>query len=45
VASRGQVFYDASGKPKRMVGINFDITTRRFADDADREPEARVRTG
>jgi PAS domain S-box-containing protein len=45
VASRGQVFYDAAGKPKRMVGINFDITTRRFAGEADREPEARVGTG
>jgi PAS domain S-box-containing protein len=45
VASRGQVFYDAAGKPRRMVGINFDITTRRFAEDAAREPETRLRTG
>lgn len=45
VASRGQVFYDVSGKPKRMVGINFDISARRFAGEADREPEARVGTG
>jgi PAS domain S-box-containing protein len=28
VASRGQVFYDAWGKPRRMVGINFDITAQ-----------------
>jgi PAS domain-containing protein len=45
VASRGQVFYDSAGKPKRMVGINFDITARRLADDAAREPESRLRTG
>jgi PAS domain S-box-containing protein len=45
VASRGQVFYDPSGKPKRMVGFNLDITARRFADDAAREPESRLRTG
>ena len=33
VASHGQVFYDPSGKPQRMVGINLDITARRFAED------------
>lgn len=32
VASRGQVFYDAWGKPRRMVGINFDITARHLED-------------
>ena len=45
VASRGQVFYDTSGKPRRMVGINVDITARRFAEDTGREPETRLRTG
>lgn len=45
VASRGQVFYDTSGKPRRMVGINLDITARRFAEDSPREPESRLRTG
>ena len=30
IASHGQVFYDAAGKPKRMVGINLDITARRL---------------
>ena len=45
IVSHGQVFYDASGKPKRMVGINLDITARRFAEDAAREPETRLRTG
>ncbi|HZD31156.1 MAG TPA: PAS domain-containing protein [Candidatus Angelobacter sp.] len=45
VSSRGQVFYDASGKPRRMVGINFDVTSRRFAEDAARIPDAHARTG
>ena len=35
IASHGQVFYDPSGKPARMVGINLDITARRLAQEAD----------
>jgi PAS domain-containing protein len=42
VASRGQVFYDPVGKPKRMVGFNLDITTRRFAEDTSRELQTRT---
>lgn len=45
VASRAQVFYDPAGKPRRMVGFNFDITARRFTEDASREPETHLRTG
>ena len=45
VESRGQIFYDDAGKPRRVVGINLDITTRRFAEAADREPQQRLRTG
>jgi PAS domain-containing protein len=45
VASRGQVFYDPSGKPRRMVGFNLDITARRFSDDASQELKPRARTG
>jgi PAS domain S-box-containing protein len=45
ISSHGQVFYDASGKPRRMVGFNLDITTRRFAKDAEHERETRLRTG
>jgi len=45
VESRAQVFYDDAGKPRRMVGINLDITARRFADGATRESNARLRTG
>jgi PAS domain S-box-containing protein len=43
VASLGQAFYDASGKPRRLVGINFDITARRFAEDEVRSTQERVR--
>ena len=39
IASHGQVFYDAAGKPKRMVGISLDITARRFAEAAARDSE------
>jgi PAS domain S-box-containing protein len=42
IATQGQVFYDSSGKPKRMVGMNLDITARRLAQDASRENEARA---
>ena len=45
VDSRGQVFYDVAGKPKRMVGINVDITSRRFATDLAAELQTRLRTG
>ena len=45
VESRGQIFYDDAGKPRRVVGINLDITARRFAKNRDHEPEARLRTG
>lgn len=45
VDSRGQVFYDAAGKPKRMVGINVDITSRRFGDEPFRMAEPHLRTG
>ena len=43
VSSHGQVFYDPAGKPKRMVGIDLDITARRFAQDAARDSELPVR--
>lgn len=40
VASHGQVFYDAAGKPNRMVGINLDITARKAAQDSNQVLEA-----
>ena len=42
-ASHGQVFYGPNGKPERMVGINLDITARRFAQDTARDDEASAR--
>jgi PAS domain S-box-containing protein len=33
LAGRGDVVRDPAGKPLRMVGVNFDITERRDADD------------
>jgi PAS domain S-box-containing protein len=45
IASHGRAFYDASGKPRRMVGINLDISARRFAEEAAGELVTRVRTG
>ncbi len=45
MSSHGQAFYDASGKPRRMVGINLDITARRLAEDAGRDVEFRMRLG
>lgn len=39
ISSQGQVFYDPSGRARRMVGINLDITARRFAEDITREAE------
>ena len=44
IDSRGQVFYDVHGKPRRMVGINVDITSRRFAVDPTPELQPRLRT-
>ena len=45
VDSRGQVFYDAAGRPKRMVGINVDITSRRFGGEPIHVNEPHLRTG
>jgi PAS domain S-box-containing protein len=40
IASKGQVFYDETGKPVRMLGINQDITERKQAQEALRKSEA-----
>jgi PAS domain S-box-containing protein len=32
IKSRGMVFRDRNGTPKRMVGINYDITSRKLAE-------------
>ena len=43
ISSHGHAFYDNNGRPKRMVGINLDITARRLAEDAARGNEAKLR--
>lgn len=34
LAARGHVSYDKNGKPLRMIGVNFDISARKFAEDS-----------
>ncbi|HEY9638775.1 MAG TPA: PAS domain-containing protein [Coleofasciculaceae cyanobacterium] len=43
VVSKGQVYYDNIGKPRRMTGINMDMTERKQAEEALRKSEARLR--
>jgi len=43
ISSHGRLFYDALGQPKRMVGINLDVTARHLAEAAERNTEAKMR--
>jgi PAS domain S-box-containing protein len=40
---KGEVFRDSNGKPIRMLGVNMDISERKYADQALRESEERFR--
>ena len=44
VHGRGEVIRDERGKPIRMIGLNFDVTNRRRAEEQVRESEARFRS-
>ena len=44
VHGRGEVIRDEAGKPIRMIGLNFDVTNRRRAEEQVRESEARFRS-
>jgi PAS domain S-box-containing protein len=43
VHSQGKVFYDASGQPVRMAGIDLDISDRKQSAEVLQESEARFR--
>lgn len=43
IKAAGQVFFDENNSPLRMVGINFDITERKKAEDQLRISEERYR--
>ena len=43
LVARWRWIRDASGKPVRLTGVNFDITQRKQAEDVLRESEARTR--
>lgn len=43
IASHGHAYYDAAGLPKRMVGIDVDITARQLAEEAARTNETKLR--
>ena len=45
VASRGRPRFDATGEPERLMGISFDITERRRAEEAHRRSESRLESG
>lgn len=42
VASRGQAIYDELGQPRRMVGINVDVTAQHYGENGVRLENARV---
>lgn len=42
VRGRGKVLCDEAGKPRRMIGLNADITERKQAEEALRLSEARL---
>jgi PAS domain S-box-containing protein len=43
LASRGEVVHGSDGAPERLVGVNFDVTARRHAEQSLRESEERLR--
>ncbi len=44
IHGRGEVYRDAEGRATKVLGVNFDVTTRRQAEESLRESEARFRS-
>ncbi|MBO9709681.1 MAG: PAS domain-containing protein [Caulobacter sp.] len=44
IHGRGEVVRDATGRAVRMIGVNFEVTKRRQAEERLRESEERFRT-
>lgn len=43
LSTRGQVFFDETGVPYRIVGVSIDVTERKLAEEALRQSETRLR--
>jgi len=43
IFGRWQVFKNAAGKPLRMMGVNMDVTDRKYVEEALRQSEERFR--
>ena len=43
IQSKGQIIYDETGQPLRTIGINLDITERKFAEEQLRQREEQLR--
>ena len=42
LGGRGKVFYNTEGRPLRLLGLNWDVTARRIADDVIRNERTRL---
>jgi two-component system, sensor histidine kinase and response regulator len=43
IASHGRVLYDDANQPRRMLGIDLDVTARRLSEDDARDNETKIR--